>query len=90
MSVKIKIPAYMRSSTDNLEAVEVSGKTVGECLGHLGRRFPGMKKRLFARSGDLFDNIIISINGESAYPEPMAKPVREGDELGIMMVIGGG
>jgi molybdopterin converting factor small subunit len=90
MSVGIKVPAYMRSSTNNLEAVEVSGRTVGECLDHLVRQFPGMKKRLFTRGGDLFDNIIISINGESAYPEQMARPVRDGDELGIMIVIGGG
>ncbi len=83
MSIKINIPAYMRSFTNNMEVAEVNGSTVGECLNHLVKQFPGMKKQLFSKNGNLFENIIISVNGESAYPEQLAKPVKEGDELNI-------
>jgi sulfur carrier protein ThiS len=38
----------------------------------------------------LFENIIISVDGESAYPEQLAKPVKEGDELNILLIVGGG
>ncbi len=88
--IKINIPSYMRSFTNNMEAVEVNGSTVGECVSHLVKQFPGMKKQLFSKHGDLFENIIISINGESAYPEQLAKPVKGGDELKILFIIGGG
>ena len=88
--IKINIPAYMQSFTNNMKAVEVNGSTVGECLSHLVKQFPGMKKQLFSKHGDLFESIIISINGESAYPEQLAKPVKDGDELNILFVIGGG
>ncbi len=90
MSIKINIPAYMRSFTNNMEVVEVNGSTVGECLNHLVKQFPGMKKQLFSKNGNLFENIIISVNGESAYPKQLAKPVKEGNELNIVLIVGGG
>ena len=89
-SVKINIPSYTRSFTNKMEVVEVNGSTVGKCLNHLVEQFPGMKKQLFSKNGNLFENIIISINGKSAYPEQLAKPVKEGDELNILLIIGGG
>jgi len=90
MSIKISIPSYMKSYTNNTGVVEINGSTVGECLNHLVKRFPRMKKQLFSKNGNLFENIIISINGESAYPEQLVKPVKDGDELKIIFVIGGG
>jgi len=90
MSIKIDIPSYMKSFTDNKGVVELNGSTVGECLNHLVKQFPRMKKQLFSKDGNLFENIIISINGESAYPEQLAKPVKDGDEIKIVLVVGGG
>jgi len=80
----------MKSFTNNMEVVEVNGNTVGECLNHLIKQFPGMKKQLFSKNDNLFENIIISVNGESAYPKQLAKPVKDGDELTITFIIGGG
>lgn len=34
--------------------------------------------------------INIYVNGESAYPEELAKPVKDGDELTIDLIIEGG
>ena len=98
MSIRIKIPlSYVQLFTDDtdfvqlpLSVVEVSGSTVGECLNHLVKQFPGMKKQLFTKTGNLFENIMISVNGESAYPEELAKPVKDGDELNIVFQIAGG
>jgi molybdopterin converting factor small subunit len=56
----------------------------------LVKQFPGIKKQLFTKSSNLFENIIISVNGESAYPEQLAKPVKDGDELNIVFMISGG
>ncbi len=90
MSVKINVPSYMKSFTNNMEVVEVNGNTVGKCLNHLLKQFPGIKKQLFSKNDNLFENIIISVNGESTYPEQLAKPVKDGDELNIVLIVGGG
>ncbi len=98
MSIKIKIPlSYAQSFSDEMDflqstrdVVEVSGSTVGECLNHLVKQFPNMKKQLFSKTGNLSKNIIISVNGESAYPEQLVKPVKDGDEINIVFIIGDG
>ena len=97
-SIKVKLPlSYEQTFTDDTDfvqftqnIVEVSGSTVGECLHQVVKRYPSMKKQLFTKTGNLFDNILISVNGESAYPEQLAKTVKEGDELKIVFMISGG
>jgi molybdopterin converting factor small subunit len=97
-NIKIRIPlSYVQTFTDDTEfvqlspeIVEVSGSTVGECLNNLVKQHPDMKKQLFNKSGTLFGNVIISVNGESTYPEQLAKRVNNGDELDIVFMISGG
>ena len=90
MSIKINIPPYLRSYTNNVEVVEVNGSTVGECLSHLFKQFPDIKKALFDKNGELRGYIDVYINNESAYPEELAKLVKDGDELCILYIISGG
>ncbi|MFC1943733.1 MoaD/ThiS family protein [Chloroflexota bacterium] len=90
MSIKIDIPSYLQPFTNNMEAVEANGSTVDECLNHLVKQFPGMEKMLLAKNGKLLNYVNIYINGEDAYPDELAKPVKDGDELYILYIIGGG
>ena len=90
MSIKIQIPSYLQPFTDNIEVIEVNGSTVGECLNHLVAQFPSSEKMLFARGSELHAYVGIYINGEDAYPDEIAKPVKDGDELYILYIIGGG
>ncbi len=90
MSIKIDIPSYLQPFTNNMEVVEANGSTVGECLNHLVKQFPGIEKMLFAKNGKLFGYVGIYVNGEDAYPEELAKSVKDGDELYILYIIGGG
>lgn len=90
MSVKINIPVYLQPFTNDLEVVEVSGSTVGKCLNHLVTRFPAVREKLFNKTGKLHAYVAIYVNGEDAYPEELAKPVKDGDQLDILYVIGGG
>ena len=90
MSIKIDIPSYLQPFTNNMEVVEVNGSTVGGCLNHLVKQFPGIEKMLFAKNGKLHSYVGIYVNGEDAYPEELAKPVKDGDEVYILYIIGGG
>jgi len=90
MSIKINVSSTLRRYTNNQKVVEVDGDTVGESLKHLGEQFPDFEKRLFDKSGDLSETILIYLNGKSTYPERLAKPVKDGDELHIAFLIGGG
>lgn len=90
MSVRINIPPFFQHLTGNLKQVDVSGGTVGECLEEMVQRFPELKTRLFTKKGTLLSGLNIFVNGESAYPGELARPVNDGDELHITYVMVGG
>ena len=50
--------------------------------------FPNLK--LFDTDGELLAYLDVYVNGESAYPEGLKKPVKDGNELSVILMIGGG
>ena len=90
MSIKIKISPYLKPYANDNEEVEVHGSTVGICFNSLIKLFPSLEKLLFDDNGRLHTYLDIYINKESAYPEELAKPVKDGDEIHILYIISGG
>ena len=90
MPVNVHIHATHRQFTNGLEVVSVDGKTVGECLSHLAKQFPGMKKALFAKNDKLLNVIEIFVNQTSAYPNELARPVKDGDNIHVVVMLAGG
>ena len=90
MSVKINIHPFLSQHTNNQDVVEVNGNTVGQCLEQLVGQYPELRKWLFEKDGKLNRLVEIYVNAESSYPEELAKPVKDGDELYIIIIISGG
>ena len=90
MSVRIVIPSFLRFFTNNVSVVESDGSTVGGCLNDLTEQFPEIKRTLFTNDGELLDYVGVFIKGVDAYAEELAKPVKDGDEIHIIYIIGGG
>jgi molybdopterin converting factor small subunit len=90
MAVKVHIHTTHRQYTNGLEVVEIKGNTVGDCLNHLVQQFPGMEKALFAKKDKLHNIIEIYVNHATAYPNELVKPVKEGDEIHLVVMLAGG
>lgn len=90
MSVKIHIHTTHLQFTNGLKVVSLEGSTVGECLNHLVQQFPGMEKALFAKKDQLLKNVEIYLNHASAYPNELIKPVKDGDEIHLIVMLAGG
>jgi molybdopterin converting factor small subunit len=91
MSVKVNILSPpLRQFTDNQEVVKADGATLGECLDHLVKQFPGIEKGLFDRQGQLLKYVYFFINGKGTYPTDLAKPLTDGDVLTISLLLPGG
>ncbi len=90
MSVKLYIHKTHRQHTAGLETIEVDGGTVGDCLEALVNQYPGMGSILFKGAGKLNNLIEIYLNMESAYPDELKKPVQDGDEIHITLLLSGG
>lgn len=88
MSIKIKIGQALQQFTKNQDIVEASGNTVGKCLDDLTRQFPDIKKWLFDKNGILL--VVILLNGDGVYQKDLNRPVADGDELHLILIIGGG
>ena len=90
MSIKVHVGPLLSQYTNNQGIAEVHGDTVGQCLNHLVKQFPRIKKALFHKNGELLNYIEVYVNEESSYPEELAKPVKPGDELHILFTVDGG
>jgi MoaD family protein len=90
MGVKISIPSYLQAFSGDSDVVEVTGKTTGECLLSLSKRFPDIGSKIFNEGGELIDYVNIYVNGEFINSDELTKPVNDGDELHVFYILGGG
>lgn len=90
MSIQIAVHKTHRQFTEGAEQVSVKGKTVGECFDALTARYPKMQSVLFDEKGRLKNTIEIYVNMESAYPDELKKPVKNGDVIHIALMLAGG
>ena len=70
--------------------VEVSGSTTGECINDLIRQFPAIEKELLDKDGRLLEYLSVFVNREIAFPDELATPVNDGDDIHLIPLIGGG
>jgi molybdopterin converting factor small subunit len=87
VSIKVYSP-FLIQYTENQSVFEVDGKTVGECLQDLMKQFPKLK--LFDKNHKLLPYVEVSVNGVYCHPKTLAKAVKNGDELHILVVLAGG
>ena len=90
MSVNITIPGFLQRTTNGIKTAKVHGNTVGDCLYKLVELFPSIGNELLDEQGELLPYVDIRVNRQTGWPEKLAKPVKDGDELHILFMIGGG
>ena len=90
MSIKVHIHKTHRQFTNGLDIIKVEGNTVGDCLKNLVSQFPNVEKEVFDKKGNLRTIIEIYVNLESAYPNELAKPVKDGDDIHVTLMLAGG
>jgi molybdopterin converting factor small subunit len=91
MSVKLKLcDAYKQAMPDRPEFVEVNGATVRNCIEDLVTRFPDMKKYIYDGPDEICAFIQFFHNGLFIPYDELDKPVKDGDEIFPLMIIGGG
>ncbi len=90
MGTKVYLYSGLKEFADGVDVSEVHGSTIGECLADLVRQFPRMKPVLFYKAGNLSAAVLVSINLKSMYPEQLAYPVGDSDDIYIVRVIAGG
>jgi len=90
MAVTVNLAAYLRQYAANKENVLVMGKTVRECLDNLIKQYPKLKDQIFDKNNSLYPYVSVFIAGEIMYADKLEKPVKDGVNMNILYIIGGG
>lgn len=91
MPVSVRLPTVLRPHAAGQSVVEAAAGSVGEIVGELVGRFPGMKGNLLTDGGELQRFVNIYVNDEDIrYLDKSATKVSDGDELTILPAVAGG
>ncbi len=90
MSVTLVLPAVLARLADG-NAISGNGATVGEVVGDVAARYPGLAARLRDAQGQPYPFVTFYLNDEDIrFHGGFGAPVRDGDEVIIVPAIAGG
>ena len=85
----VRIPSLLRSYTDGAEVVELAApQSLGDALGALEARFPGLRFRIVDEQGAVRPHIRLFVDGISA--RDLAHQLPHARELMIVGALSGG
>ncbi len=93
MTITVEIAFSFKHEVDpsGLSLDLPEGANVQAALNELARRFPQVKGRLFANSGEVHRHINALVNGENvSFRKGFATVLRNGDRLTLLPPVGGG
>ncbi len=90
MSITVKLHPILQKLVGGQEVVEVTGHNTGECLEDLESRYPVIKQLIRDNRGQLRRYCEIIVNSKSTYPNELTTPVKDGDQIHIMIFVAGG
>lgn len=91
MSIKIIVPGSLRELLNGNNQAICEGKTIGDCIDDLNRKFPGFKKKVLDDKGEIKDSLMIFLDGQNVRSlEGLATSVKSGDEVNIIPFAAGG
>ena len=91
VSVSVRLPTVLRPHAAGQSVVDATAGSVGEIVGELVGRFPGMKGNLLSDGGELQRFVNIYVNDEDIrYLDKADTKVADGDELTILPAVAGG
>jgi molybdopterin converting factor small subunit len=90
MSVKVKLPLLLSKYANGQELLDVAGYSPIDCAHKLVIQFPNLKRWLYEKQGQLRPQIWFFVNGARIPADELASPLKDGDELFILLALGGG
>ena len=91
MAYRVLIPTPLRPYTDQQDAVEVEGTTVGELLAALTARYGDLRRHLYSDEGKLRSFVNVYVNDDDIrYLDREGTALKAGDVVSIVPSVAGG
>jgi molybdopterin synthase sulfur carrier subunit len=90
VSVEVRVTSVLQRVV-GAKSVRGEGRTVGQLLEDMDRRYPGFRQQITGEDGELHRFVNIYINDEDIrFLQLLDTPVKEGDVLSILPALAGG
>jgi hypothetical protein len=90
VSVEVYLTPSLQYVISDVKSITVEGQTLGECLNNMVAMYPELSGLLFGPGKKIRNDYVLFIDGESAPPDDLDRPVKAGGRLHIVDVIIGG
>ena len=91
MTIRVKVPTILRRHTNGQAVLDAEGSTLGEVLGDLEQRHPGITASLLDQHGGLHRFVNVYVNDEDVrYLSALDTEVDDGDVVSILPAVAGG
>jgi molybdopterin converting factor small subunit len=93
VKVRVGLSSLLRQFsglTAEPDTMEVAASTPLECLQVLVGRFPSLRKWVYDMEGRPLPSIMFFVNKEKLLPREFTSPLKDGDELLILLAFVGG
>jgi sulfur-carrier protein len=88
MGVKVTLHPFVNNGVET--QMELDVKDTGEALNEIMKRIPGADKKLLQKPGQLKGYVEIYVNGQTAYPNELTAPLKDGDSMSVLVFLAGG
>jgi len=91
MGITVIIPGSLKEWLGSSDQATCEGKTIGECIDYLDKKFSGFKCRVVDEKGEISSSVMIFLEGQNLRSlNGLATPVKDGDEVSIIPFAAGG
>lgn len=90
MTVKINLHPNIRATIRCQKELYAEGKTLGECIDEMDRKYAGFRDNLVGEDGRIRKTLKIFVNDLNTYPMELSMKLNDGDIVTIITYISGG
>ncbi|MGH7560929.1 MAG: MoaD/ThiS family protein [Gemmatimonadales bacterium] len=91
MPITLQVPTVLARHAENASTLQANGRTLGEVVSEVGRRYPALAERLRDAKGDVYPHVNLYVNDEDArFLGGFSTPLRDGDVVTVVPAVAGG
>lgn len=88
MGVKVTLHPFVNNGVEAKMDLDV--QNTEEVFKEVIKRIPEAEKKLFQKPGQLKGYVEVYVNGQTAYPNELNAPLKDGDSVSVLVFLAGG
>jgi molybdopterin converting factor small subunit len=90
VGIQVFLHPHFNDVVKGAQTVEAVGETMMQVIEDIEGKYPGFKAEVIDEVGKFRGFLEIFLNGQALFPDETGKKVKDGDEIAIFVMVGGG